>query len=172
MKIRHRSDMAEEKIELQMTPMIDIVFQLLIFFIFSLRISAQEGDFNISMPLAAPNAGAVEDSTLPPLKLQLTADANGNLAANGIRLNDRQFTEFGSLHAYIRGLIGDESGPGSVGDAEIEIDCDYQLRYLHAIDAVTAVSGYLDANGNVIKLIDKIKFSPPEKPPAADPATP
>ena len=59
MKIRHRSDMAEEKIELQMTPMIDIVFQLLIFFIFSLRISAQEGDFNISMPLAAPNAGAV-----------------------------------------------------------------------------------------------------------------
>ena len=87
-------------------------------------------------------------------------------------MNDRQFTEFGRLHAYIRGLIGDESGPGSVGDAEIEIDCDYQLRYLHAIDAVTAVSGYLDANGNVIKLIDKIKFSQPEKPPAADPATP
>lgn len=164
MKFRHR-DVSDEKIELQMTPMIDIVFQLLVFFIMTFKIVAQEGDFNVKMPLAAPNAGAIDDSVLPPLKLRLLADANGNLAADGIQLNDRVFSDFSGLHAYIRSLMGDDSGPGAVGDAEIEIDCDYALRYAHAIDAFTAVSGYLDADGNVIKLIDKIKFAPPESPP-------
>ncbi len=34
-----------------MTPMIDVVFQLLIFFMLTLKIIAPEGDFNINMPL-------------------------------------------------------------------------------------------------------------------------
>ena len=43
----------EAKVEMQMTPMIDIVFQLLTFFIMSFKIVAAEGDFDIKMPLAA-----------------------------------------------------------------------------------------------------------------------
>ena len=163
MKFRHRI-VDDEKIELQMTPMIDIVFQLLVFFIMTFKIVAQEGDFNIKMPLAAPNAGTPDDSLLPPLKLRLLADDNGNLRADGIQLNDRVFADFSGLHAYIRSLLGDDAGPGSVGETEVEIDCDYQLRYAHTIDAVTAISGYVDADGNVIKLIEKIKFSPPDEP--------
>jgi biopolymer transport protein ExbD len=42
MKIKSR---VPNKVELNMTPMIDIVFQLLIFFIMSFKIAAQEGDF-------------------------------------------------------------------------------------------------------------------------------
>ena len=165
MKFRHHGDPDEDqKIELQMTPMIDIVFQLLVFFIMSFKITAQEGDFNIKMPLAAPNAGAVDDSVLPPLKLKLAADAGGRLAADGIRLNERVFTDFDGLHAYIRSLIGDQGGPGNTGEIEIEIDCDYQLQYRYTMAAVTAGSGYIDANGNLIKLIDKIKFAPPQRP--------
>ena len=55
MKIRN-TDGKGEKIELQMTPMIDIVFQLLVFFIMTFKIVAMEGDFNIRMPAAAPQA--------------------------------------------------------------------------------------------------------------------
>ncbi len=62
-----------------------------------------------------------------------------------------------------RSLIGDDAGPGSVGDLEVEIDCDYQLRYAATIAAVTAVSGYVDSQGNIIKLIEKIRFVPPDK---------
>ncbi len=40
-----------EKIEPQMAPMIDVVFQLLIFFMLTLKITSPEGDFNINMPL-------------------------------------------------------------------------------------------------------------------------
>jgi biopolymer transport protein ExbD len=163
MRFRHQQAV-EDKVELQMTPMIDIVFQLLTFFIMSFKVVSQEGDFNIKMPLAAPQAGRPDDALLPPLKLQLLADADGRLRADGIQLNDRVFADFGGLRAYIRGLVGDDAGPGSVGDVEIEVDADYQLRYAHTIDAVTAVSGYVDADGNVIKLIEKINFAPPEKP--------
>ena len=54
MKVRHSSSTGKDKIELQMTPMIDIVFQLLVFFIMTFKIVAQEGDFNIKMPVSAP----------------------------------------------------------------------------------------------------------------------
>ena len=66
--------------DMDMTPMIDIVFQLLIFFIMTFKIVAQEGDFNIKMPLAAASEVMPDIDTLPPLKLRLRADGNGNLA--------------------------------------------------------------------------------------------
>jgi biopolymer transport protein ExbD len=54
MKVRN-SGGKNEKVEIPMTPMIDIVFQLLVFFIMTFKIVSQEGDFNIKMPLAAPS---------------------------------------------------------------------------------------------------------------------
>ena len=43
----------------------------------------------------------------------------------------------------------------------MELDCDYELHYEHVIAAVTAVSGYVDPNDTVVKLVEKIKFAPP-----------
>jgi biopolymer transport protein ExbD len=166
MRFRHHQLSQQDDIELQMTPMIDIVFQLLVFFIMTFKIVAQEGDFNVKMPLAAPSAGLPDDSLLPPLKLRLLADSQGHLRADGIQLNDRAFADFQGLHGYIRSLVGDDAGPGEVNDVEVEIDCDYELRYADVIAAITAVSGYIDPNENVVKLIENIKFTPPKGPPA------
>ena len=44
---------AAAKVPIDMTPMIDIVFQLLTFFVMTLKIATSEGDFNIKMPRAA-----------------------------------------------------------------------------------------------------------------------
>ena len=44
-----------------MTPMIDIVFNLLIFFVMTFKITAPEGDFNVKMPAQA--AQGVPDPT-------------------------------------------------------------------------------------------------------------
>jgi biopolymer transport protein ExbD len=160
MRIRHSTESGSDKIELQMTPMIDIVFQLLVFFIMTFKIVAQEGDFNIKMPLAAPSDGLPEDDALPPMKVRLRADADGNPA--GIMLNDKAFSDWRSLNDYMIGIVGNERGPGSYQEtAEVELDCDYSLRYEHVISAVTAVSGFVDDGGNVVKLVEKIKFSPP-----------
>jgi len=165
MKIRNY-DKEHEKIELQMTPMIDIVFQLLIFFIMTFKIVSQEGDFNIKMPLAAQGQGT--DDSLPPLKVRLRADDSGMLA--GVSLNDRVMggetakVLFDQLHREIIGLVGDQRGPGSMADdAEVEFTCDFDLHYQFVIQAITAVSGYVSNDGNIVKLIDKIRFAAPQE---------
>jgi biopolymer transport protein ExbD len=165
MKIRHSTGGGDDKVELQMTPMIDIVFQLLIFFIMTFKIVSQEGDFNIKMPLAAPREGLPDDQQLPPMKLRLRADANGGLVS--VSLNEREFGNmesdaFESLHNYIISYVGDHRGPGSVQEtAEVELDCDYKLKYEYVIRAITAVSGRVDKDDNIVKLVEKIKFAPP-----------
>ncbi|MDA1054723.1 MAG: biopolymer transporter ExbD [Planctomycetota bacterium] len=163
MKVRHGRSGGDDKIELQMTPMIDIVFQLLVFFIMTFKIVSQEGDFNVKMPLAAPAAGAPDDLQLPPMKVRLRAGAGGLLA--GVSLNDKGFgTDMDALRLDIIGFIGDDRGPGSIQEtAEVELDCDYGLNYEHVIQAITAVSGHIDGSGNVVKLVEKIKFAPPRQ---------
>ena len=161
MKIRNEA--AKEKIELQMTPMIDIVFQLLIFFVMTFKVVQMEGDFNIKMPTSAPSSNSNPDDLLPPMKLRLTAGEGGNLS--GIRLNDRQFSDFNSLHAHIMDLVGEDAGPDAgMEGGEVELDCDFDLRYENVVAAITAVTGHRLDDGTIIKLIEKIKFSPPKKP--------
>ena len=41
---------------------------------------------------------------------------------------------------------------------------DYDLHYEWVIGAITAVSGTKDTNGNVVRLIEKIRFNTPESP--------
>jgi biopolymer transport protein ExbD len=66
------------KIPIDMTAMIDVVFQLLTFFMLTLKSVVVEGDFNIRMPLGA-SAGAAEENPIPPLILKMSADASGRL---------------------------------------------------------------------------------------------
>jgi len=153
-----------------MTPMIDIVFQLLVFFIMTFKIVSQEGDFNIKMPLAAPSAGSPDEPLLPPIKVRLESDGTGDLTRLSIDGAGMPFAvdqatgrvQMPQLQRKIIELIGDDRGPGSYQEtAEVELDCDFQLDYVYVIEAITAVSGYIDDNGNLVKLVEKIKFAPP-----------
>ncbi|HEX5446496.1 MAG TPA: biopolymer transporter ExbD, partial [Pirellulales bacterium] len=74
MKIRKSAAAGNDKVDMQMTPMIDIVFQLLTFFVMSFKIVTQEGDFNIKMPLAAPGSSSSDEPPLPPIRIRLTAN--------------------------------------------------------------------------------------------------
>ena len=156
MKFRHRS-LAQDKTELSMVSMIDIVFLLLVFFVMTFKISAQEGDFNVKMPLKGD--GVQADTTQLPLKLRLKSDGSGNLQE--IVLNDS--LSFGldweSLRGYIVQAVGDQAGPSDDEGPEIEIDLDYDLHYVHVIQAITSVTGYRSGN-DIVRLIDRIKFAP------------
>jgi biopolymer transport protein ExbD len=150
-----------DKIPIDMTPMIDIVFQLLTFFCMTLRVAAAEGDFNIKMPLAAPRAGLPDPNQLPPMKVRMRADGSGNLTE--LALNDRTFSgpdRWKQLHNHIASLVGEGSLAAS---AEVELDCDFGLKYEYVIEAITAVSGKTGPNGETIKLVEKIKFAPPRQ---------
>lgn len=138
--------------------MIDVVFQLLAFFIMTLKIVTLEGDFDVTMPPKSQQ-GAAADNTLLPMRVRLRADENGDLAA--IEFEGQQFATFAELNHYVHSIVGDPRGPDSAADAaEVEIDADYELHYQHTVGAITAVSGFLDEQGNIVKMIDKIKFAP------------
>ena len=156
MKFRHRSTQ-EDKTELSMTSMIDIVFLLLVFFVMTFKISAQEGDFNVKMPLQGD--GAPADSTQLPLKLRLISDGSGKIQEIVLNDNLNFGTDWEQLRAYIVQLVGDPTGPSDEDGPEIEIDLDYDLHYVHVIEAITAVIGYRSGD-EVIKLIERIKFAP------------
>jgi biopolymer transport protein ExbD len=160
MKIRHSDH--REQLKLHMTPMIDIVFQLMVFFVFTFKIVAPEGDFNVRMPAQAGVVSAPSET--PLLKVRLRAGADRNLAS--VELGDVPITgadPFGQLQARIRGMVDDSAGPGSV-EQEVEIESDFDLRYKYVMDAMTAITGYIDpATGEQHKLIEKVRFAPLQK---------
>ncbi len=158
MKIRNTGRDQEES-GLQMTAMIDIVFLLLVFFVMTFKIIAPEGDFNIKMPAQAAQ-GIPDPTAMPPIKIRIRASENGQLA--GIKFGETVVSNLADLRKKVREVVGDEPGPGSLESTEIEFECDYNLHYEYVVQAMTAVSGYVQ-DGQVIKLVEKIKFTPPRK---------
>jgi biopolymer transport protein ExbD len=152
------------KVDIPMAPMIDIVFQLLIFFMLNLKIVAPEGNFNVNMPIGAPSPANPDDPQTPDIKVRLLADDLGNLAQ--VQLGDNRLGNdqraFDRLNSEILKLIG-PPGAARANDVQVEIDADYDLRYEYIIRAVSKCTGRLDSRGNVIRYVEKIKFAPPHK---------
>jgi biopolymer transport protein ExbD len=158
MRIRHRTH--HDRIDQSMTPMIDIVFQLNIFFLFTFKIVLPEGDFNVQMPSPAATQAA-EPSELPPLRLVMKAAPTGQLA--DLQLAGRSFGNgrdaFAQLQNYVRTQV--VAAGEAAKEQEVEIDADYNLDYDYIVRAITAVTGYIE-NGEPHKLIERIKFTPPK----------
>lgn len=159
MKIRNQQEPIKQ--EVNMTSMIDIVFLLLVFFVMTFKIVELEGDFSVRMPLAGTESGVVDDTELP-LKLRLRANEQGQLVS--IAMNEVQLgTDFVALQNTVIGLVGTGGpGDGAQQGPEVEIDTDFNLRYEHVIDAITAVSGYKEGD-QTIPLIERIKFAKPRR---------
>jgi biopolymer transport protein ExbD len=159
MKMRNKQE--EIKHEVNMTSMIDIVFLLLVFFVMTFKIVELEGDFSVRMPLAGTESGTADDTELP-LKLRLRANEQGQLVS--IAMNEVQLgTDFGALQNTVIGLVGN-AVPSDDADKgpEVEIDTDFNLRYEHVIEAITAVSGYKEGD-QTVPLIERIKFAKPRR---------
>jgi len=161
MRIRNTNLRAKNKTKLQMTPMIDIVFQLLVFFVMTFTIVAIEGDFNIRMPRTSANVMPPMDL---PIVIALRADAEGELThavMDDLQISgDTTQAVFAQMRRRVRAQVPDAGGPGrEPSQQEVEFDCDYNLKYKYVIDAITAVSGYVDDDNRVKKVIEKIKFT-------------
>lgn len=158
---KRQSSSLGDKVAVDMTPMIDVVFQLMSFFMCTLKVVAPEGDFDIRMPLGAAAAAAPDDQQVPPVRVKLSAGDDGSLAS--IAMNGTPVADFEELRKRVIGLVGTDTGPNSLAErTEVELDCDYALKYVNVVRAITAVSGKVQ-DGQIVELIKKIKFTPPKR---------
>jgi len=156
-----RESQLADKIAIDMTPMIDVVFQLITFFMLTLKTVIVEGDFDIRMPLG-PAAGAQPDQLVETVRVKMKAGPDGELA--GISINGAGVENFDALRQKIVGITGPNPGPNGAENTEVELDCDYGLKYVNVVNAISAVSGVPQPDGTTVELVKKIKFTPPKKP--------
>lgn len=143
-----RTQSTLEKPRINMTPMIDVVFLLLTFFVMTFKIIIPEGDFNVQM---TPQ-GQQQVAKLPekPIQVRLLADAQGLISA--IQLNEEEINNFDVLRQRVSAISLAKP------DLEVEIFPDEHLRYEYVIKAITAVNGEL-RDGKVRTICDNIRFT-------------
>ncbi len=159
--LKRQEPMSAEKLETNMSAMIDIVFLLLIFFMLTLRVAEPEGEFNVNMPSNSISCFG-EDKGLPDISVQLRANPDGTLS--GVFFGQRNLgtgpAAFEQLNIEILKVIGRPGDP-ITKDLAVEIDADYELHFSNVINTVGACTGRIDKrSGKVVKYIEKIKFKP------------
>jgi len=152
-----------EEIKLNMTAMIDIVFQLLVFFIMTFKVVALEGDFNVKMPLASSTPQDTMEIFPTVIYVTLTAGANGSINSIGVD-DEATYSDSNSnamyarLTQFVEGKIAAEGDPEKAKETEVEFDISPSLKYQYTVKGIEAVSGKIQPDGSVKKLIQKIKF--------------
>lgn len=151
-----------------MTSMIDVVFLLLAFFVITYKTPEVEGDFNIRMPANAQSTATPDVDDVMPVTVRLTADEKGEL--NGIVFGETKLADMNALRqAVYRYVVQNDvafqdaingAAPEFSDDLEIELDCDPNLKYAYTMSAITAVTGYLNSQDQIVKMVEKVKFSP------------
>ncbi len=147
---RRAGSLSESKCEIEMTPTLDIIFQLLIFFILTFKPITEEGQFGVNLAHLPVGGAAVptvvpgedeSDASLdvelnPPFRIRLVADANGNLAKGGVFFGEeRRLPSLDYLTFELRNTV-----QGLTEDFEVVIDADPRLRWEHLVQAVNAIS--------------------------------
>jgi len=91
---------AEERVELQMTPMIDVIFQLIIFFMCVMKFRQPEGQQTINLPFEGKPRQNVS-APVPDIPLILRRNPNGRPGTAAyrpvIRLRDSAITDWKGL---------------------------------------------------------------------------
>ena len=156
-------DSENEEIKLNMTAMIDIVFQLLVFFILTFKVVVMEGDFKVKMPLNTDDQSVIDE--LPTvIRVQLLAGEDGKISriiADDDLGSIQEFsstTMYQDLTGFIEEAISGEGDPTEGSETEVEFDIDYGLEYAYTVQGIESVSGKVNSDGTVKKLISRIKF--------------
>ena len=137
-----------EKVVLQMTSMIDVVFQLLIFFMLTFKVLTPESQFSIEIPTKAGRP--VDDMVMiPDLRVTLAADDKGEWTAAQIGVRP-----FGPNVLELAYEIADATGGGKM---PVEIAADPKIKYQFVMQLINACAGLNVTN---------IKFAPPRAAPS------
>lgn len=150
-------------IKLDMTSMIDIVFQLLAYFVLTFKVTSMEGDFSVNMPMAANVSQQMMEKLDKTIVVRLTRTADGNVGPIDVDYgaDHQSFSDelrFQRLRDYVKSLVLQPRDPSAGGEFEVEFDIDRDLAYDFTIRAIEAVSGEPQDGGRITPLVEKIRF--------------
>jgi biopolymer transport protein ExbD len=87
------------KVELQIAPLIDVVFLLLIYFLVTASLIKKEGDISFILPATVPSTDVVKI----PLEVLIEIDEDGTVLLEGLQF-PRQDERLDDLVSQVRGL--------------------------------------------------------------------
>ncbi|HAN98911.1 MAG TPA: biopolymer transporter ExbD [Planctomycetaceae bacterium] len=114
------------RLGINLTPMIDVVFQLIIFFLVSSQMAQQEQHLPLPLP-EADSGSALSDETLPRLTINLQED--GSLSIGGRDVTADRLEELLTEAVSVKG-----------SDVEVRIRASRRTPYRHAQELMLACS--------------------------------
>lgn len=130
MKIRHSGSGAPDKVEQNMTPMIDVVFQLMIFFLVATKLDEAEREF----PVALPTASEAKPFTSKPDEIFINIERTGRYFVQG------RFLDINELESLLR----QSAVNNPTQTVRIRADQESQMKFLAAAINATVKAGIRD----------------------------
>jgi biopolymer transport protein ExbD len=160
MQIRGRGA-SPGKVDVQLTSMIDVVFQLLAFFLVTFKVAAVEGDFALKLP---PPGTLPFGGARTTIDVRLSAAADGELrqvaATGGPAFAGNDAAGFRRLSEHVARQTAEARAAGQE-EPEVRIAADDGLRYEFIIDAMAAASTHVDDQGRVVPSARRVSLVPP-----------
>ena len=121
-----------QTVEMQMGPMIDMVFLLLVFFMVSAKPVKQESDINIGLP----GTVAQEEALEIPDEQRIQIQPNGQIVLNDQPMDSPQSSELPTLLATLKRFK--ESTGSNKTEALITIDADDAANHQRIVQVLNA----------------------------------
>lgn len=133
---RKRRSVMHTLVTLNMTPMIDIIFNLLIFFIVGTRFAEVEGVLRSELP-KAPSGGATASIPLLPIRIRLAPDP---ATPDGCLIRIDNVTQIPRTFHDLAGLLEELKGDywGYDSDTPVVIVAGDDVQWQHVVDAFNA----------------------------------
>lgn len=138
--------------------LLNVALQLLAWAVCAIQAGPGGEDLRgLPLAMASPRAPV---GTMPALRVRLQADPDGNLTRLALNEFDCDGS-FEGLRSQLARRLAEAAGRGLILEAaELELDCDYNLRYDYVLRCLDAVSGITDQRGNRLPLIERIRLAP------------
>lgn len=141
--------MPKGEVEIQITPMLDMAFQLLTFFILTYRPSASEGQFSMNLLPSAPaidinakqdqpgEAKGNEDIPAALRTLNTMVYANGEGKIGRMTIGENEYQTLEQLETRLKEIVSDKSLPFD----QAVIQSDQSLRYEELMKIINVFAG-------------------------------
>lgn len=139
---KRRKGIGDEEIELQLTSMIDVIFQLLIYFVITANFAIDEGTILATLPGNAAETDTPPPPTTPVL-IELTSSDDG--VTYSLRVGGSPVQGVTELYGYLANRV--QTG-AMAADDPVEIKPQGEVRWQHVVNVFNAcVRADLEAVG-------------------------